>query len=111
MTSFRVFWDEDIEADSHMEAVLKAVALLKGPVGASHIFVVHGEMGDNRCVDLHEYKTSDPLVRPHRHDFVGDEDECVVSGCTVTWREYLAHKRKQGKAEREARQAREEAGG
>lgn len=59
MPAYRVLWDEYIEADSHVEAARKAVALMAVPVSAdstTHIFVVEGpDDGDNRCVDLREH--------------------------------------------------------
>ena len=93
MTQFRVLWDEDIEAEIHMEDAHKARALMAGPISRTHIFVVEGEMGDNRCVDLRDDTTSPPLVTPHKHRFSGDDDTCnVYRECTVTWPEFRAHR-------------------
>lgn len=96
MPTYRVLWDEDIEADSHVEAARKAVALMAKPTPTTHIFVVEGPMGDNRCIDLTDHAdevVSPPLITPHKHRFSGDDDTCnVYHECPVTWGEYKHHR-------------------
>lgn len=54
MPTYRVLWDEDVEADSHVEAAQKAVALMANPTPTTHIFVVEGPDGTNLCIDLRD---------------------------------------------------------
>lgn len=89
-----VNWEEEIEADSATEAAQKASAMLLK--GAATEFDVTDELGNITCQDLAE--GSYAVLRsipPHRHDFVGDEDTCVVyTECPVTW---AAHRTAQAK--------------
>ena len=91
MSRYTVRWEEDIEADSPLEAAKKARALLN--TGA-HEFDVHDNRGNVTAFDLEEGTTCVVQCVPvHTHNFVGDEDTCTCvryKECTITWAEFRA---------------------
>lgn len=93
MNTFTVHWEEDIEADSPSDAAAKARAILTGNPGLV-FFTVTNERGDEMEVDVATGKIRYTRQIPeHKHDFVGDEDTCVVyKECPVTWGQWRARK-------------------
>lgn len=99
MTLYSIRWELDIEADTPVEAALKAHALMAGPPTEDHMMEVWGELGYGTVIDLRDAGVDNgPLIPPHIHNFVGDEDTCnVYRACPLTWGQWLAHQRKESK--------------
>ena len=87
MSTYTVRWEEDVEADSPYEAAVKAGRMLRDRLADEPTVEVTDELGNVDAFDLHDgYRQIIRRIPEHKHDFVGDEDTCVVyKGCPVTW--------------------------
>ena len=54
MTTFRVTWEIDIEADSHYEAAVQALMIQRKPNSLATVFIVTDNEGDDVTVDLED---------------------------------------------------------
>lgn len=97
MITYHIRWEEDIEAESPLDAVTKARELLYNRRELT-FFTVTTERGDEMEFDVTtgQFRYTRQIPE-HKHNFTGDEDTCTVyQDCPVTWGERMAQITKTG---------------
>lgn len=55
MTSFKVSWEIDIEAETPLEAAQQAWDIVRRPSSSANVFTVYAENGETEKIDLQEH--------------------------------------------------------